>query len=103
MSTVLPEDQLDPKDPNVMDLGCGVLAKFYPLHDDASIKAGIIYEHPDGKGGRCWGGAPFEGVNPVDPRGWKVQSLDPLTLLPSLLCLTCRHHGFIRTGKWIPA
>jgi hypothetical protein len=104
MSNRDPEDYMDPSDPRTMDLGHSVLAQFYGLHGSAeSVKAGILYEHPDGKGGRCWGGVSFKGVNPADPRGWDVQSLDPLTISPSVLCLSCQHHGFIREGKWVPA
>lgn len=34
---------------------------------------------------------------------WKLESLEPLTLSPSLLCRWCGKHGFIREGKWVPA
>lgn len=30
-------------------------------------------------------------------------SRDPLTIEGSLLCLTCKTHGFIREGRWVPA
>jgi len=33
---------------------------------------------------------------------WTVESWEPLTVSPSLLC-SCGHHGFIRGGKWITA
>lgn len=33
---------------------------------------------------------------------WMVESWEPLTVSPSLLC-SCGHHGFIRGGRWIPA
>jgi uncharacterized protein DUF6527 len=33
---------------------------------------------------------------------WAVESADPLTISPSLLCTACRVHGFIRGGKWQP-
>jgi hypothetical protein len=33
---------------------------------------------------------------------WTVESWDPLTLSPSLLC-ACGDHGFIREGKWVAA
>jgi hypothetical protein len=36
-------------------------------------------------------------------RDWKLEHREPLTISPSLLCMTCNHHGFIRDGKWIPA
>jgi hypothetical protein len=38
---------------------------------------------------------------PADGK-WQVESLDPVTLSPSLLC-PCGHHGFIRNGRWEPA
>lgn len=34
---------------------------------------------------------------------WRVESWDPLTISPSLLCLTCGDHGFIRAGRWVRA
>lgn len=33
---------------------------------------------------------------------WKVESWDPLTLSPSILC-SCGDHGYIREGKWVRA
>lgn len=32
----------------------------------------------------------------------KLESEDPLTISPSLLCVGCIH-GFVRTGRWEPA
>lgn len=34
---------------------------------------------------------------------WQVESMDPLTLSPSLLCGRCGDHGFVRAGRWVPA
>lgn len=34
---------------------------------------------------------------------WQVESMEPLTLSPSLLCGRCGDHGFIRGGTWVPA
>lgn len=33
---------------------------------------------------------------------WQLESIEPLTISPSLLC-PCGHHGFIRQGRWVPA
>lgn len=33
---------------------------------------------------------------------WTVESWEPLTLSPSLLC-SCGDHGFIRGGQWVRA
>lgn len=34
---------------------------------------------------------------------WELVSWEPLTFSPSLLCLECKAHGFVREGKWVPA
>ena len=39
------------------------------------------------------------GASPV----WTVESYDPLTLSPSLLCRACGDHGYIRGGRWVRA
>lgn len=31
---------------------------------------------------------------------WQLESWDPLTIFPSLLC-GCGDHGFIREGRWV--
>jgi len=33
---------------------------------------------------------------------WQVESWDPLTLSPSILC-SCGDHGYIRESRWVPA
>ncbi|MBN9376609.1 MAG: hypothetical protein J0I40_14730 [Cellulomonas sp.] len=38
-----------------------------------------------------------------DDRGWRVESTDPLTVSPSILCGSCGTHGFWRDGRWISA
>jgi hypothetical protein len=34
---------------------------------------------------------------------WTLESEEPLTLNPSLLCTQCGEHGWVRAGKWVPA
>lgn len=34
---------------------------------------------------------------------WQVESLEPLSISPSLLCTDCGDHGFIKNGRWINA
>jgi len=51
----------------------------------------------------CGGWAPFAGTALDTGNGWTVESLEPLTLSPSLLCRICGNHGFIRAGRWIEA
>ena len=38
-----------------------------------------------------------------DRSRWTVESRDPLTLSPSILCKRCGHHGYIRNGQWVSA
>lgn len=69
---------------------------------------GIREWHPNLKGGDedCLGG--FVGFDTPEAREvtteaspkWQVESWDPLTLSPSLLCRICGNHGFIRNGRW---
>jgi hypothetical protein len=47
--------------------------------------------------GWCVGGITFGGT------GWTLESKEPLTVSPSLLCRSCGSHGFIRDGKWVQA
>jgi len=34
---------------------------------------------------------------------WTIESWEPLTISPSLLCLRCQDHGHIKNGRWVPA
>lgn len=43
-------------------------------------------------------GAPL----PLGPDGWRLVSVDPITVTPSILCKDCDIHGFITDGKWMP-
>lgn len=55
--------------------------------------------------GTCCGSVMFDEpatarLFPDHPK-WKVESWEPLTLSPSILCRLCGDHGFIKQGKWI--
>jgi hypothetical protein len=69
---------------------------------------GIDHYHPNRqRGGWCAGCAMFD-LPAVRERyqpstTWHVESFEPLTLSPSLLCRTCGRHGYIRGGAWDPA
>ena len=41
--------------------------------------------------------------NPAGAPMWTLESKEPVTVSPSLLCRSCGQHGFIRGGKWIGA
>lgn len=104
----------------LIDLGDNHTLKYYGWYPDRSInpqyadipdieKCGASVSHlkPDGTAcesfihfdtpeiRRVFGGDHF----------WQVQSWEPLTVSPSLLCLAegCGDHGFIRDGKWVRA
>lgn len=68
---------------------------------------GIIESHARPDGELCEGYVSF--CRPLRPSEvevrrpvWSVESLDPLTISPSVLC-GCGAHGFIRQGRWVPA
>jgi hypothetical protein len=68
---------------------------------------GAIWYHASPKTGECCFGS-FDWRRPDHPdfrQGplWERGSADPLTISPSLLCLDCGAHGFIKEGRWIPA
>lgn len=75
------------------------------LPDVERYGALVSHQRPDG-GGDCMGGVTFDGevqrqINPTQAM-WTVESWDPLTLSPSLLC-SCGDHGFVRDSIWVPA
>jgi hypothetical protein len=86
-----------------IDIGHGVTIQF--VRSPGAEAAGIEDTHPSAKDGTpCMNWIPFAGrEHGCDLTGWKVESEEPLTLSPSLLCRICGHHGFIRNGQWVPA
>jgi hypothetical protein len=101
-----------------LDLGHGHTASFTCWAPDRELNPqfaglpdvdpwGVIVDHSRPDGTPCIGGAAtFDGpvVRQTDPNRqlWTVESLDPLTISPSLLCGSCGDHGFIRDGRWVP-
>ena len=106
----------------VLDLGHGHLLTFIGWHPDdlpanrerygvplpSVDRAGANVHHPRKDGpGECDAFIQFDlpatqaafAGQPL----WTVQSWEPLTLSPSLLCTECGDHGFIREGRWVPA
>lgn len=69
---------------------------------------GAVIRHPGkGDGRPCVAAVTFAGlvqqqVEPGRSSVWTVESWEPLTLSPSLLC-HCGDHAFVRDGKWVPA
>lgn len=71
------------------------------LPDVERYAAEVAHNTPNGI--PCMGFITFDGevarrVSPDIPT-WTVESWEPLTLSPSLLC-SCGDHGFIREGRW---
>jgi len=67
---------------------------------DHSRPCGMMWDHtrPD-TGVRCLAGSWI----PFSAGHWTLESVEPLTLSPSLLCTRCGRHGFVRGGKWVEA
>lgn len=107
---------VDPDDAeHLVDIGHGVQIRYTSW--DQHERVGLIEYHqcaggncrePDGSAGLCGGGVLFDlpGVREAFPDRelWTVESVDPLTLSPSLQCgcRGCGHHGYIRGGQWAP-
>jgi hypothetical protein len=79
-------------------------SQYADLPDNPRIGATIMHSTPQGD--RCMAGIMFNCVQaergwPGCPM-WTVQSWEPLTISPSLLC-HCGDHGHIREGRWARA
>jgi hypothetical protein len=107
-----------------LDFGSGVRACWTSWAPDRDLNPqyegipdverwGMILDHPDARdpAQRCHSGLTFAGpvqaqLEPNRPV-WQVESWEPLTLSPSILCAPdkggCGLHGYIRGGLWVPA
>lgn len=87
-----------------IDLGHGV-SMAWATRDGERV--GLLESHPGPDGAECSGYVTFDlpKTREVDPDGpfWHVESWEPLTISPSVLCRRCGNHGFIRDGKWVRA
>ncbi len=70
-------------------------------------RCGALVYHLTPSGEECCSGIMFDGdlARKVfsEKSAWRVESMEPLTLSPSLLCGRCGDHGWIREGKWVKA
>jgi hypothetical protein len=80
------------------DIGHGVSVEL--LRDASGAVEALALWHPCCGGERSGAWLP---VHPVHSRGWAVAVESPITVSPSILCMTCGHHGWIRDGRWVPA
>lgn len=92
------------------DIGHNVVISY--TSTNGTDKAGLLLYHPHADGSVCGGAVTFalpygapnvprsEGQSPL----WRVDSLEPLTLHPSIEDKTCseRLHGHIVNGRWVP-
>lgn len=71
------------------------------------LRYGATIYHNNPAGQPCAGFVTFAStmqrkIEPDRPNTWDVQSWDPLTISPSVLC-SCGDHGWIREGRWTAA
>jgi hypothetical protein len=102
-----------------VDIGHGVRIRYVGWSPDRELNpqhAGIpdcdryclFIDHPAADiSGECASAVLFDSevarlLEPHRPK-WTVESWDPLTISPSVLCLRCGHHGWIQGGRWVPA
>jgi len=83
---------------------CDLNPQYDDVPDVERFCASITHLNPAGE--PCEGCVTFDGpvaqrVSPKTPK-WTVESWEPLTISPSVLC-QCGDHGFIRDGKWVSA
>jgi hypothetical protein len=90
--------------PADIDLGGGVRVWWVGRHGTDDRHAGLMIEHPPGPGpapghkDSCVGISALE-FKPHNLSGWDLKSADPLTIAPSIHCLGCGWHVYIRGGK----
>jgi hypothetical protein len=91
----------------LIDLGHGVVITHW-VTDNHGNRVGFIERHPGRDGAECMGSVRFdtpEARAAYERPGafWALESMDLLTISPSVLCRACGNHGFIRNGQWVPA
>lgn len=100
------------------DLGDGHRGEFVQWAPDRELNPGrahlpdvekwglLIFHKSVETGQPCAGFCTFAGdvQREVAPQAvtWTVESWDPLTLSPSVLC-SCGDHGYVREGRWVRA
>lgn len=85
-----------------IDLGNGHTGELLESDTHPSGYGVVVVHHTLPDGTTCGHIASWDGSHGPD-HTWTLVSIDPLHIEPSLLCMICDDHGFIRDGKWIPA
>ncbi len=94
------EEEHDRFHPDWHDLGDHHAFYFTTLYGQEG-NAGAIIRHQTPKGNWCEGGVRWRAYeSEPHPPVWTLFSENPLHIEPSVLCLCCGDHGFIRDGKW---
>ena len=106
-----------------VDIGHGHSIQFFQWAPDRELnpqyaafpdvlRAGVTIKHqnlaPDASpGDLCTSAVNFDDptMMAVSPGRtyWRLVSLEPLTVEPSVLCMRCGDHGYITDGRWVPA
>lgn len=94
-----------------VDLGQGHLLSWIVAGEGDGTRIGAIIDHKTPAGADCagsvqWADSVWQRQHPestVNRARWQLERLEPLTISPSVHCLACGDHGFIRDGKWVPA
>lgn len=63
---------------------------------------GALFVHRDKRDPQNWCLGGVEWRSSTGPN-WTLVSMQPFHIEPSVHCLACGDHGFIRDGKWVPA
>lgn len=92
-----------------IDIGGGHEIEFVSYNGDEKAAINDYHHSADGKTA-CQGFISFRGgawakkfENNPDHQAWDVQSFEPLSITPSVLCRSCGDHGHITNGKWVKA
>lgn len=89
-----------------LDLGDGHRIVFSEYDGEKRVGGNVMHPPVEGKcsgegwvafAGRAWAKG-FAGSPTF--QAWTVETEEPLTLSPSILCRACGDHGHIRGGKW---
>lgn len=108
---------MSPNEP--IDLGHGHTIQFIAWKPDRGLpenaeryrdmpdnpRCGAVVKHPS-PDGECARVGSYIGLDPnmnTSDATWQILQDEPLTLAPSLLCMRCGDHGWIRDGRWVPA
>jgi hypothetical protein len=91
------------------DIGYDIRIIYIQIGD---VRAGLLLYHHHKNGSVCGGsvhfampyGSPSREKTDTTRALWKVESIDPLTLSPSIEDKTCSEHlhGYIVNGRWKP-